>query len=389
MSLFGQNCGLLLCRLSRTPRRRLRIVFLASACWAISAFAQDPNVLLKSLLPYQPEKKITGTIRIWGNKHMQGIVKHWEDGFSKYHPDVRFETNLRGTASAIGGLYTGAADIALTGRDTWPVDIDGFEETFQYKPFAIEVSTGSRDARDRDFALVVFVHKDNPLSHLTLAQLAAIFGGDFRRGSKAIRTWGDLGLKGEWADEPIHTYGFSPANREFARFFEDAVMVGSRKWNCDMHGFSDLRQPDGSLSEAGQQIVDAVAKDRYGIAYSRLLYKNPLAKPLALAPAMAKDLYGIEYSIEMYKHPVRKLSAPRDDGPYYAPTKANLIQRTYPLTGAVSIFINRAPGTPIDPKIREYLLYVLSREGQEAVIRDGGYLPLNGVVAMAERRKLE
>ncbi len=134
MSLFGKNCGLLLCRLSRTPRRRLRIVFLASACWAIGAFAQDPNVLLKSLLPYQPEKKITGTIRIWGNKHMQGIVKHWEDGFSKYHPDVRFETNLRGTASAIGGLYTGAADIALTGRDTWPVDIDGFEETFQYKP---------------------------------------------------------------------------------------------------------------------------------------------------------------------------------------------------------------------------------------------------------------
>jgi len=86
---------------------------------------------------------------------------------------------------------------------------------------------------------------------------------------------------------------------------------------------------------------------------------------------------------------VRKLSAPRDGGPYYAPTKANLIQRTYPLTGAVSIFINRAPGTPIDPKIREYLLYVLSREGQEAVIRDGGYLPLNGVVAMEERRKLE
>jgi len=136
---------LLLCKLSHKPRRILSIVFFASACWAIGVFAQDPN-LLKSLPAYQPEKKITGTIRIWGNKHMQGTEKRWEEGFTKYHPDVRFETNLRGIKSAIGGLYTGSADIALTASDVWSVDTDAFEETFQYKPLAIEVSTGSRDS---------------------------------------------------------------------------------------------------------------------------------------------------------------------------------------------------------------------------------------------------
>jgi phosphate transport system substrate-binding protein len=140
-------------------------------------------------------------------------------------------------------------------------------------------------------------------------------------------------------------------------------MGGSLKWNCDMQEFSDVRKPDGSLTDAGQRIVDAVAKDRYGIAYSGLPYKNPLAKPVALAP--------------------------QDGGLYFEPTKENVIERKYPLTRTISIFINRAPGTSIDPKVKEFLRYILSREGQEAVVRDGGYLPLNGDIVREERRKLE
>jgi phosphate transport system substrate-binding protein len=279
--------------------------------------------------------------------------------------------------------------VALAERDLWPVDIDGFEETFSYKPFGVEVFTGSLDARNRDPALVIFVHKENPLGHLTLAQVDAIFGGDLRRGSNAIRTWGDLGLQGEWSAKPIQKYGYSPSNRKIARFFEDAVMVGSRKWNCEMHSFDDVKQPDGSLMEAGQQIVDAVAKDPYGIAYSSLVYKNPMAKPVALAPAMANDKYGVVYSIEMYKRPRAKQLLPQDRGPYFEPTKANVIQGKYPLTRTIAIFINRAPGTPIDPKIKEYIRFVLSKEGQDAVIRDGGYLPLNREVVIEGRKKLE
>src|SRR5438552_3044018 len=121
--------------------RTLRVAFLALVCWTASVFAQDPGSLLKSLPSYQPEWRVTGTIRIWGNEHTSGIVKYWEEGFGKYHPGIRFETNLRGTSSAIGGLYTGAADVALTGSDVWPIDIEGFDETFHYKPFGIEVLT--------------------------------------------------------------------------------------------------------------------------------------------------------------------------------------------------------------------------------------------------------
>ena len=350
----------------RATRILLR-AFFALTLAAVSARAQTIDSLLRSLPAYQPEQDVAGLIRTWGHgswdrDFMGELVKSWEEGFRKYHPRVRFDTNLRGTASAIGGLYTGAADIALMGREIWPVEIDAYQQVFPYKPFEVSVITGSLDVRNHDFALVIFVHKDNPLSKLTLAQVDAIFGADHRRGPRNIRTWGELGLTGEWADQPISVYGFG-ISRGFSQFFEDAVMGGSRKWNCAVREFSDLRRSDGSLVDAGQQIVDALVKDRYGMALSSLLYKNPLAKPVALAP--------------------------QDGGPYYEATQETVIQRKYPLTRTISIFIPRAPGQPIDPTVKEYLRYLLSREGQEAVVRDGGYLPLNPDVVRQERSKIE
>jgi phosphate transport system substrate-binding protein len=366
-----------------------RFLVFAMALWTPLASGQNLAALLKSMPAYKADRQVTGTIRIWGKSQMRDIVNQWETGFDAHHPGVRFQTNLRGGASAIGGLYTGAADIAFTEADFWPGNADGFEEVFGYKPFRTEVCTSSLAAHNLDFTFVVFVHRDNPLSHLTLAQVDAVFGGDRRRGSKMIRTWGDLGLQGEWAIAPIHTYGYSPENQELARFFEDAVMAGSRKWNCDLHGFRAGKQVGGRRIEAGQQIVDAVAKDRYSIGYSSLRYRNPLAKSLALAPAMAKDKYSVPYAIETYKLPVVKADAPQYGGPYFEPTTRNIIERNYPLTRSFAMVINRVPGRPIEPTLKEFLRYVLSREGQKVIIRDGNYLPLNGEILMHERRKLE
>src|SRR5262249_51329351 len=199
------------------------------------------------------------------------------------------------------------------------------------------------DIRNMDFALNVFVHKDNPLARLTMTQVDAIFGSEHRRGTKNIRTWGELGLTGKWQDKPIHVYGF-PVRRGFAIFFQDAAIGGSHKWNCDLKEFADLKQPDGSLLDGGQRILDALAADRYGIAYSNLRYANPQVKPLALAAT--------------------------DGGPYYEATKENLIARRYPLTRFITTFINRPPGKPVDPKVKEFLRYILSREGQQDILRD-------------------
>jgi phosphate transport system substrate-binding protein len=137
----------------------------------------------------------------------------------------------------------------------------------------------------------------------------------------------------------------------------------SYKWNCDLKEFNDHQRDDGSMVDAGPAILAALAGDRFGIACSKLRYARPAVKALELAV--------------------------EDDGPYFAPSKENVQQRRYPLTRAMSVYLNRAPNTPIDPKIREFLRYVLSREGQQEIVREGGYLPLTAKIAGEQLRKLE
>jgi len=314
---------------------------------------------------YQAVEKVSGTIRSWGNDQMTTLMKSWQEGFHKHYPDVRFETKLLGTGTGMAGLYSSVADLALMGRESAASEVMAFEWVFKYKPLGIEVATGSLDTPGKTFAVAVFVHQDNPLSKLTLAQLDAIFGSEHLRGGRGahnVRTWGELGVRGAWKDQPIHTYGYD-FETNTGSFFKRAVFQGSDKWNCEIKEFADLKQPDGAWLDAGQRILDALAQDRYGIAYSNLRYAHARVKPLALAAV--------------------------DGGPFYEATKENLIERKYPLTRAASIYVNRAPGQPLDPKVKEFLRYILSREGQQVVAREGDFLPLSEAGVHEQLRKLD
>ncbi|MGF6439472.1 PstS family phosphate ABC transporter substrate-binding protein [Paraburkholderia youngii] len=319
---------------------------------------------------YQPRQHVSGVIRIWGHgaygnatDFIESLVREWESGFRKYQPDVQFDNELHGTASAIGALYTGAGDLALMGREIWPNEISAFEEVYHYPPTGVDVLTGSFDVRNRGYAIVAFVNKANPLTHLTLAQLDGIYSVDHRRGAAPVRTWGDLGLTGEWRDKPVHVYGL-PIARGFAEYFEDTVFLGARKWNPAMREFADAPGSKGGATDGGQMMLDALAKDPLGIGYAGLVYHNPNVKSLALGVS--------------------------DDGPFVKPTKESVIDHTYPLKRMITMFLNRAPGQTVDPKLDEFLRYVLSREGQEAVVRDGqGYLPMLAPFAQKELSKLE
>jgi len=318
-------------------------------------------VRAQNFLPsYHSSQTITGTIRIWGNDRMEILMKYWQEGFRRHHPDVRFETNLIGTGTGMAGLYTSVADLALMGRASTAKEIQAFEWVFRYKPLGIEVSTGSLDVPGKTFAVSVFVHKDNPLSKLTLTQLDAIFGSEHLRGPRNIRNWGDLGLTGEWRDKAINCYGYN-AETATASFFKRVVFNGSDKWNCELKEFGDLEQPENSLH--AQRVLDALAKDRYGIAFSNLRFVNRQVKPIALAAT--------------------------DDGPYYEATKGNLIQRKYPLTRAAFVYVNRAPGQPLNSKVEEFLRYILSQEGQQDVVREGDFLPLSGETVREQLRNLD
>jgi phosphate transport system substrate-binding protein len=310
-----------------------------------------------------PQNPDPGLIRVWGDGHMADVLLSLENGFRKHHPDIRFENKLMGTGTAMAGLYTSVADLAFMGRAATPKEIMAFEWVFRYKPQSIEMMTGSLNVPGKSPALAVFVHKDNPLPQLTLAQLDGIFGCERRRGLGNIQTWGQLGLKGEWQTQAIHAYSHD-AETGSGAFFRQTVMNDSRKWNWDaVKEFQDSKKPDGSTYEASQQILDAVSRDLHGIGVSCLCYENPLVKPIALA-------------------------FEEGDG-YWQATTGNLVRRRYPLTRLISVYVNRANGRPIEPKVKEFLRYILSREGQESVARDGGYLPLAPEAVGEQLRQLD
>src|SRR6266496_6461626 len=174
--------GLLLCIAT------LGVIVLAFTC----ACAQD----LEKIAHYKPQQIVTGTIRIWGHgspKHdfMGKLMKYWEEGFLKYQPGIQIENRMYGTASAIGALYTGVADMTILGEEIHAPAAAAFYRVMHYQPLRIDIATGSLDVRNFDYAHVFFVHKDNPITKLTLTKLDAIFGSEHRRGTRNIRTWGE------------------------------------------------------------------------------------------------------------------------------------------------------------------------------------------------------
>jgi phosphate transport system substrate-binding protein len=324
----------------------------------------------QDLPDYRPEREVSGVIRAWGSDRMGGLMKNWEEGFRKFHPHIYFVDTLKGTATAQFGLHVNVADIALSGRELFPYEYYGIYRRSQLYPVEIEVATGSLDVRGKSTAIGVFVHKDNPLAKLTLKQLDGIYGDQrsggwqkiewveaaARSAKDNIRTWGQLGLTGEWADKPIHVYGPPGLYPGGVSYFQTRVMGGADTWNEGLKEFDDRAK-----------MLDALAKDRYGIAYAALAYRDSGVRPLALAE-----------------------NAP---GPFVDPTRATVADRSYPLSRSAYIYF--APDTPTgdrampDPKIREFLRYILSREGQADVAREGDHLPLTPALLREQLRKLD
>ncbi len=348
-------------------RRELQFLALLAGLICVRTARAD-----QAALPdYRPRQQVSGVLRSWGNGHMAGLMKNWEEGFHRYQPGVYFTDNLKGTASAPFGLFENVADLALMGREIFTYEYYGIYRRSLMVPVEIAVATGSFDVPHKSFALTVFVHRDNPLGRLTLKQLDGIYGaqrtGGWRglnwnkaaaRGPEGdIRTWGQLGLTGVWADKPIHLYGPPGVYPGGQTYFQARVMGGADTWAEGVREFADRKQ-----------MMTALGQDPLGIAYTGMCYRTPQTKPLALAEDAA--------------------------GPYIAPTKANVASRVYPLSRLV--YLCFAPDQPsgepadprVDPKVREFLRYILSRQGQADVAREGDYLPLTPALIGAQLKLL-
>jgi phosphate transport system substrate-binding protein len=332
---------------------------------------------LSDLPTYEPHEAVSGVIRQWGTNYFSDspLEQTWEDGFRKFHPDVHFETDLKTALAAIPALTFKLADIGPA-RHITSDEMLLFQRYRSYLPTQITVVTGSLNVPGWSYAIGIFVNKDNPLAKLTAEQLDGIFGAersgafqgtewktDVARGpQKNIRNWGQLGLKGEWAGKSIDVYGYN-LKYHIPTTFADRVMQGGAKWNEQLTEFTNYKNADGTTELEGKQVMDAVSRDKYGIGFSGIGFLTPQAKAVDIAP--------------------------RGSTEYVALNLQNLRSRAYPLYDEVYFYLDRPPGKQLDPKIKEYLRYILSREGQDAVQRDGKYLPLTAQVVREQLKKLD
>ncbi|TMA93087.1 MAG: hypothetical protein E6J65_12615 [Deltaproteobacteria bacterium] len=328
-------------------------------------------LLVAAALPdYQPVGRVSGTIRSSGNDQMALLLQRWEKGFRRFHPEVGFESWLKGTASGIYGLEMRTADLALMGRAMNPFEYYGTYERSWVFPVQVEVATGSFATPNKSPAYAVFVHRDNPVGRLTLQQLDGIFGAQRGGGwnglswdqsaargpEQDIRTWGQLGATGAWADKTIHVFGPPLEGAGAMTYFQSRVMHGADLWNEDLREYADPARMIADLSN-----------DPYGIAYSSLDSAAAGVKALPLAETAA--------------------------GPYVRLTRETVADRSYPLSRPVyavfTIDNEKSELAGVDPKLREFLRYVLSKQGQAEVVREGSYLPLTAAAAAEQMKKLD
>ncbi len=296
---------------------------------ATSAFAQvtiDP-----SLPNYEPTSGVSGNLTSIGSDTLNNLMTLWAEGFRGFYPNVAVEVQGAGSGTAPPALVQGTAQFGPMSRAMRGTEIEEFEARYGYEPTPI------RGAID---ALAVFVHKDNPIECLSLQQVDAIFSSTRNGGADAaVSTWGDVGMEGDWANQPISLYGRNSASGTYGYFKQVALFDGDFR--------AEVREQPGSST-----VVQGVGSDLYAIGYSGIGY-------------MTADVRAVPLST---------------DGDCYEATGENAAAGFYPLARFLYIYVNKNPNEALDPLRGEFIKYVYTQEGQADVMR-AGFFPIVKAVA--------
>lgn len=290
-----------------------------------------------TLPDYAPTTGVSGSIKSVGSDTMINLMTLWGEEFKKFYPNTSIEVEGKGSSTAPPALIEGQAQFGPMSREMKSSEIDQFEARYGYKPTALRAGIDT---------LAVYVHKDNPIEGLSLAQLRQVFSVD----GPANLTWGDLGLTGEWADKPISLYGRNSASGTYG-FFKD-VALGKKDFK------PTVKEQPGSSA-----VVQGVATDKYGIGYSGIGYKTADVRIVPIA---------------------------RSGTRFVEPGAATALDGSYPLGRFLYVYINHKPGTNLarqDPLRGEFVRLMFSRQGQEVVAKDG-YDPVTADIARQELRKV-
>jgi phosphate transport system substrate-binding protein len=271
---------------------------------------------------------ISGNLSSVGSDTLANLMTLWAESYKREYPNLNIQIQAAGSSTAPPALTEGTAGIGPMSRKMKDAELQAFEQRFGYPPTAVPVAID---------ALAIFVNKDNPLRQLTLEQVDAIFSSTrLCGGPHELKTWGDLGLTGDWARRPIQRFGRNSVSGTYGYFKEAALCRGDFRANVN-------EQP-GSAS-----VVQAISQSLGGIGYSGIGYQTASVHTLALARQGTTD--------------------------FVEDNQANTLSGRYPLARYLYVYVNKAPNRPLNPLEGEFLRLILSRSGQEAVVKDG-YIPL-------------
>jgi len=322
-------------------RKRMLAGLTLVALSATVAVASGPPKLDPALQAYKAVSGVSGNISSIGSDTLNNLMTLWAESFNKFYPNAKIQIEGKGSSTAPPALISGTAQLGPMSREMKGTEIDSFEKKYGYKPTPIRSSVD---------ALAVFVNKDNPLKCMTMTQVDAVFSKSRRWGYKEdIKTWGQLGLTGEWAAKPISLFGRNSASGTYGFFKEHSLKNGDFK--------DEVKEQPGSAS-----VVQGVTVDRFAMGYSGIGYSTAGVRAVPLAA--------------------------KEGAKCYEADPDNAYAGTYPLSRFLFVYVNRAPGKALDPLTREFVKLLLSKEGQEVVIKDG-YFPIPATIAKEELGKVQ
>ncbi len=303
------------------------------AAMALSSSVLAAAAAVDSSIPaYQKTTGVSGNLSSVGSDTLANLMTLWAEDYKRLYPSVNIQIQAAGSSTAPPALTEGTSNLGPMSRKMKDNELEAFENKYGYKPTAVPVAID---------ALAVFVHKDNPLKGLSLPQVDAIFSSTNKCGENAsIDNWGQTGLDGAWKNRDLQLFGRNSVSGTYGYFKEEALCKGDYK--------NTVNEQPGSAS-----VVQSVSTSINGIGYSGIGYKTSSVRALPLSKKNGES--------------------------FVEPSPENAISGAYPLSRYLYVYVNKAPNKPLQPLEKEFVKMVLSKQGQEVVVKDG-YIPLPAAV---------
>lgn len=317
----------------------MKKLFAAVAMTATCFTAQASDLLDPNLPVYEKASGVSGNLSSVGSDTLANLMTLWAEEFKRHYPNVNIQIQAAGSSTAPPALTEGTANIGPMSRMMKDKEIESFEKRYGYKPTPVAVAID---------ALAVFAHKDNPIKGMSIDQVDAVFSSTRKCGAEQdVSKWSDLGIGGSLADQSIQLFGRNSVSGTYGYFKEVGLCKGDFK--------NSVNEQPGSAS-----VVQSVSTSLNALGYSGIGYKTASVRALPLS---------------------------KNGTDYVEPTPENAVTGAYPLARSLYVYINKKPGQDLQPLDREFLKLVLSKVGQEVVVKDG-YIPLPAKVVEKQMKDL-